>query len=596
MSAGDTNPTLDSIIADYLRAAESGDAPDHKELIDEHPELADDLGSFFANHEEMNHAASADEETLPPAQPVEDKTLPAAGAKPVDETMAAQSVPAEDATLPTIGTEECLALVSRHSAGADVSAMENKLKNFGDYELLEEIARGGMGVVYKARQPKLNRIVALKMILAGQLAGEEDVARFHAEAEAAANLDHPGIVPVYEVGEHEGQHFFSMGFVEGESLADRIKDGPLPPREAAEYTKKIAQAIAFAHERGVIHRDLKPANVLLDQKDQPKVTDFGLAKIVEGDSGLTATGQILGTPSYMPPEQAAGQLDRVNEAADIYSLGAMLYTLITGRPPFQADSHLDTLMQILEQDPAPPRLLNPKVDRDLETICLKCLEKDPARRYASAGTLSADLDRFTEGEAISVKSLNLLDRVARSLQRSKYDVELRSWGNMLYWFAAIVLLAEIGIYLLALGGPPIPRHWALLIRTMQAAAMGLVLWSYRETWSVSTGSAERQMLSLWLGFLISCNLVLAVAYLLSTPERPLDELGIYPYFAVISGLTYFVMGSSYWGQCYAFAIAFFVLALVMPLKLLWGPLEFGILWGLCLVLIARRLRSLSSSG
>ena len=190
--------------------------------------------------------------------------------------------------------------------------------------LLEEIARGGMGVVYKATQVSLNRIVALKMILAGQLAGEEDVKRFHAEAEAAANLDHPGIVPIYEIGEHEGQHYFSMGYVDGESLADKIKDGPLPPREAAEYTRKVAEAVAFAHERGVIHRDLKPGNVLIDRNGEPKVTDFGLAKRIEGDSDLTATGQILGTPSYMPPEQAAGKIDEITESADVYSLGAIL--------------------------------------------------------------------------------------------------------------------------------------------------------------------------------------------------------------------------------------------------------------------------------
>lgn len=515
---------------------------------------------------------------------------------PLEDTLPAAIELAHADTDMGDGTDLDATILARYPAGIiieDVASLP--LRRFGDYELLEEIARGGMGVVYKARQVNLNRTVALKMILSGHLASEQEVKRFHVEAEAAASLDHPGIVPIYEVGEHNGQHFFSMGFVEGESLSARVADGPLSPRKAALFTKKVAEAIAYAHSRGVIHRDLKPANVLLDLHDEPRVTDFGLAKNTVADSSLTASGQILGTPAYMPPEQAAGQGDRVNEAADIYSLGAMLYTLVTGRPPFQADNHQDTLLQVLEQDPAPPRLLNPKVDRDLETICLKCLEKDPARRYASAQALADDLDRFTEGESISVKSLNLLDRVARSLQRSKYDVELRTWGNMLYWFAAIVLLAEIGIYFHALGGPPYPRHWAALIRIVQVAAMGLVLWNYRETWSVSTGSAERQMLSLWLGFLISCHLVLAVAYLLSTSQRPLDELRIYPYLAVISGLTYFVLGSNYWGKCYAFAMGFFVLALLMPLKLLWGPLEFGILWALCLVLIARRLRSLASS-
>ena len=472
---------------------------------------------------------------------------------------------------------------------------EGVLRQFGDYDLLAEVARGGMGVVYKARQRKLNRTVALKMILSGQLASEQEVRRFHVEAEAAAILDHPAIVPIYEVGESNGQHFFSMGFVDGQSLADKVAEGPLAPREAAQLTKKVVEAIAYAHSRGVIHRDLKPANVLLDGHGEPRVTDFGVAKNSVADSSLTASGQILGTPAYMPPEQAAGQHDRVNESADVYSLGAMLYTLVTGRPPFQADNHFDTLVQVLEKEVAPPSLLNPKVDRDLETICLKCLDKDPHRRYASAQALADDLGRYIEGESISVKSFNVLDRVARSLQRSRYDVDLHAWGSMLYWFAAIVLLSEIGIYFHALGGPPYPRHWAGLIRGGQAAAMGLVLWKQREVWSVSTGSAERQMLALWIGFVVACNLVLAVAYLLSSPERPLDELRIYPHFAIISGLTYFVMGSSYWGKCYLFAIGFFALALVMPVNLSLAPLEFGSLWALCLVLIVKRLQALADS-
>ena len=240
-----------------------------------------------------------------------------------------------------------------------------KVRYFGDYELLDEIARGGMGVVYKARQVRLKRVVALKMILSGQLAGDEDIQRFHTEAEAAAKLDHPGIVPIYEIGQFEGQHFFSMGFVEGQSLAGRLANGPLPPRDAAELTSKIATAVAYAHQQGVIHRDLKPANVLLDTNGQPRITDFGLARKLEGDSNLTGTGQILGTPSYMPPEQAAGQTDEVTPAADVYSLGAILYALLTGRPPFQAANIMDTLRQVLEQDPVAPRQFNAGISRDL---------------------------------------------------------------------------------------------------------------------------------------------------------------------------------------------------------------------------------------
>ena len=335
----------------------------------------------------------------------------AAAREPGSVAEAATIAPADSPTSPIPGTgkpggHEEATLPPRDQATVDLGSSRpvqpdasspDRVRYFGDYELLREIARGGMGVVYRARQVSLNRPVALKMILAGQLAGDDEVKRFHLEAEAAANLDHPGIVPIYEIGEHEGQHFFSMGFVEGTSLAAKVADGPLPPREAATLTMQVAEAVQFAHEKGVIHRDLKPANVLLDAQGQPKVTDFGLAKKLQADSGLTHTGQVMGTPSYMPPEQAEGK--NVGPAADVYALGAILYCLLTGRPPFQAATPMDTLMQVVGQDPVPVRQLNATVPRDLETICLKCLEKEPRRRYASARALAEDLRSVPGGRA-----------------------------------------------------------------------------------------------------------------------------------------------------------------------------------------------------
>jgi serine/threonine protein kinase/WD40 repeat protein len=366
---------LDEVVTAYVKAVDAGAAPDRAELLARHPDLADDLAAFFAAESQVKRAAVP---LRPPA------------AEP-----------------PTMGPSE-----------PPPTGPGTRVEYFGDYHLLAEVGRGGMGVVYKARQETLNRTVALKMILGGQLATEADVRRFRAEAEAAARLDHPGIVPVFEVGQHEGQHYFSMAFVEGESLAHRLARGLPAPREAAELTRQVAEAVAYAHVEGVVHRDLKPANILIDRDGRPRLTDFGLARRVEGGSGLTATGQIVGTPSYMPPEQASGRGDAVGPAADVYSLGAVLYCLLTGRPPFQADNPLDTLLQVLERDPAPPRQLNAAVPRDLETICLKCLEKDPKKRYPSAQKLAADLEHFLNDRPIQARPVSRTERLWRWCRRN----------------------------------------------------------------------------------------------------------------------------------------------------------------------------------
>ena len=352
-----------------------------------------------------DHGPIAEAATIAPASP---PTAPIPG-------LAAASVHEEATVAPGDPATVDLGSAEPTQAGASPSA---RIRYFGDYEIIRELARGGMGVVFLARQVSLNRPVALKMILAGQLADETDVRRFYTEAEAAANLDHPGIVPIYEVGQHEGQHYFSMGFVEGQSLSQRLADGPLPPREAAELMVKVAEAIEYAHRRGVIHRDLKPANILLDRNGNPRVTDFGLAKKLEGDSGLTGSGQIMGTPSYMPPEQAGGNRGEVGPAADVYALGATLYALVTGRPPFQAATAMDTVLMVVSRgagaaaaaqrdDPA-----RPGDDR------LKCLEKEPARRYDSAAALAEDLQRFLDGEPIVARPVGPVERAWRWCRRN----------------------------------------------------------------------------------------------------------------------------------------------------------------------------------
>ena len=291
------------------------------------------------------------------------------------------------------------------------------VRDFGDYELLEEIARGGMGIVYKARQKSLDRIVALKLLLFGPQASPEFAKRFRAEAVLAASLQHPHIVAIHEVGAYAGEQFFVMDYVAGPSLAQLVGHQPLPARRAADYLKTIAEAIHYAHERGILHRDLKPSNVLIDPNNQPRVTDFGLARRFESDSQVTLTGQVLGSPNYIPPEQALGKRGKVSRQSDVYALGAMLYHLLTGRPPFQGETLTDTLQQVLNTEPLAPRRLNPSVPRDLETICLKCLEKEPARRYATAQSLADELDRFLNGQPVLARPVGPIGKAWRWCRR-----------------------------------------------------------------------------------------------------------------------------------------------------------------------------------
>jgi TolB-like protein/Flp pilus assembly protein TadD/predicted Ser/Thr protein kinase len=292
------------------------------------------------------------------------------------------------------------------------------LGELGDYELLLEVGRGGQGVVFRARQKSLNRIVALKVIGLGQWATKAHLKRFRLEAEAAASLDHPCIVPIYEVGERDGQCYFSMKFVEGGQLDEVVKHTPISIRQAVELIAKVARTVHYAHEHGILHRDIKPGNILLGAKGEPHLTDFGLARLVETESTVTRTLEVLGTPSYMAPEQGAGNNTKLTNATDVYGLGAVLYQLLTGHPPFAGGTTYETIKLLLETEPRAPRLWNSKVERDLSTICLKCLEKDPQRRYSSALALAEDLERWLRHEPIRARRTGVLARGKKWLQRN----------------------------------------------------------------------------------------------------------------------------------------------------------------------------------
>src|SRR5437660_1579686 len=292
------------------------------------------------------------------------------------------------------------------------------LGELGDYELLEEVGRGGQGVVFRARQKSLNRIVAVKVISLGQWATKAHLKRFRLEAEAAASLDHPCIVPIYEVGERDGQCYFSMKFVEGGQLDEVVRRTPMSIRQAAELIAKVARTVHYAHEHGILHRDIKPGNILLDAKGEPHLTDFGLARLVESDSTVTRTMEVLGTPSYMAPEQAVGNNAAISSVTDVYGLGAVLYQLLTGQPPFAGGTTYETIKLLLDTEPRSPRLLNPKVDRDLSTICLKCLEKDSQRRYPSALALAEDIERWLKHEPIQARRAGVFTRGRKWVRRN----------------------------------------------------------------------------------------------------------------------------------------------------------------------------------
>jgi eukaryotic-like serine/threonine-protein kinase len=446
-------------------------------------------------------------------------------------------------------------------------------RNFGDYELLEELGRGGMGIVYKAWEKKLDRVVALKMVLSGPWATPEELSRFRAEASVAAKLDHPGIVPVYEIGECEGKPYFSMKHIPGKTLAQIVAQGPLPPRDAAKHMLQMAEAVEHAHQKGILHRDLKPSNVLIDEAGVPHITDFGLAKRADGPS-LTATGAVLGTPSYMPPEQAARHRGQLSPASDVYSLGAILYHLLTGRPPFQAATMMDTLMLVLDQDPVPPRLLNPVVDKELEIICLKCLQKAPDLRYQSAAQLAAELRAFLNGEPISAQPRSLVDMLTRLLRPTHHAAVLENWGLVWMWHSLLVLMLCALTQWLKWQGVQSHVTYVLLW------GVGLATWAYF-FWQLRKREGpitfiERQVAHVWAAGVAGSIALFLVEMLLG-----LEVLKLSPVLAVMAGMVFTIKAGTLSGSFHLAALLMYLTAGAMALFPQVDQLLFGTVSGFC---------------
>ncbi|NIP87332.1 MAG: protein kinase [Planctomycetales bacterium] len=434
---------------------------------------------------------------------------------------------------------------------------------FGDYQLWEEIGRGGMGVVYKAWQCSLDRTVALKMILQGELASADDLSRFRREAEAAGGLSHRNIVPIYEVGQHQGQAYFSMRYVEGENLAVRMAQGPLPTREAATIVAGVARALQAAHLRGILHRDIKPSNILLDSDGQPLVTDFGLAKQVTADPGLTRSGAILGTPSYLAPEQAGGNRGEVSPASDVYSLGAVLYQCLTGRPPFQAATPLDTVMLVLEQDPLPPRLLNPRADRDLEMIALRCLQKPPELRYPTAAALAEDLEAYLRGEPVSARSGNFAAVIARWFRETHHVSVLENWGLLWMWHAVVLLALCLLTNYMHRQGFARPQPY-LLLWGGGLAVWAPIFWAIRRR-AGPVMFVERQVAHVWGGSVIASVGLFAIEWILRLPVLTLS-----PVLGLINGIVFTVKAGILSGEFYIHAAALFATAAIMAVLQAYG--------------------------
>jgi len=447
----------------------------------------------------------------------------------------------------------------------------------GDYQLIEVVGRGGMGIVYRANQISLNREVAVKMILGDRLASPIERQRFFAEARATAKLEHVGIVPVFDVGEFDGRPFFAMKFIKGRTLSDLMANEGVSHRHAATYLEQICRAVHFAHQAGVVHRDIKPSNILIDELGSAKLTDFGLAKQADGsETSLTRTGVVLGTPTYMSPEQASGRMGKIGPASDIYSLGTVLYHALTGRPPHIAQSPVDLLLKILEQDPPLPRMIEPKVDRDLEMIVVRCLQKPSDLRYSSAEALANDLQAFLNDEPISARSGQFVQVIARWFRETHHAPILENWGLLWMWHSLVLVIACVLTQVLQLlqGDKP-SRSSFMLLWIVGLGTWAAVFWALRRRMGPVT-FVERQIAHVWGASLIGIGALFPIEWWLVLPPLTLT-----PLIAIITGMVFLIKAGILSGVFYIQALCLFASSALMLAFPRVAHLIFGLVAGGC---------------
>ena len=561
-SAGEPPPSdheaaLAEVVSGLADRLQAGEQLDFQQVCAAYPQFEGELSELWGMLVLTEAAAATARSSQLPGEPGEPGELEGHGA--------GQSAVAEPA-----GASGSLAA----AVPAAAPVVPRLPFEIGDYQLLEVIGRGGMGVVYRARQLSLNRLVAVKMIQENRPSTDENRKRFMAEAEATARLEHPGIVPVYEVSQFQGQPFFSMQFVRGQTLADRLKLGPLPQRAAARIMVDVCRAIDFAHQQGVLHRDIKPSNIMLDAQDQVRVTDFGLAKFADSTDSLTRTGAVIGTPSYMSPEQATGRSHLLGPRSDVYSLGSVLYHALTGRPPFVADSPVQLALQVLEHEPPLPRLLEPGIDRDLEMIVQRCIQKPPDLRYATAGEVADDLECFLRDEPVKARSGKFGQVLARWFRETHHAAVLENWGLLWMWHSLVLLLVSLATEGL---------HWSGVTSRLSYSGLWVVglgtwaavFWALRRRMGPVT-FVERQIAHVWGASLLAIAALTPLEWLLQLPPLTLS-----PVLGLVSAMMFVIKAGILAGWFYLQAAGLILTSLAMALFPHVAHIMFGVVSAGC---------------